>query len=106
MLKAIKASLGSFAYLFWTYFFNSILMKIPIYYLMEGNQAGTEALIAKYEKPYRLDPSRIYRIMCHRALQEGNKKVAISLAFQGIQKNPFHPSNYLGIFRILMGRMN
>lgn len=75
-------------------------------YLMEGNQAGLEARIAQYEKPYRLDPSRIYRIMCHRALQEGNKKVAISLAFQGIQKNPFHPSNYLGIFRILMGRMN
>lgn len=72
-------------------------------YLMEGNQAGLEALIAKFEKPYRKDPSRIYRVMHHRALQEGNKKMAISLALQGIRRNPFHPSNYLGIFRILMG---
>ena len=67
--------------------------------LMEGNSAALEALVARYEKPYRKDPSRIYRVLSARARSEGNLAASQHLAWQGLRNNFFHPSNYLAVIR-------
>lgn len=71
-------------------------------FLMDDNQTGLEAIIKKYEKPYHDDPSRIYRLLSSRALQEGSRKTSRLLAMQGIRRNFFHPSNYLSVLRSLI----
>ena len=73
--------------------------------LMSNDQAGMQALIDKYEAPYRKDPSRIYRMMSYRSLQEGDVQGGLSLALRGTRQNPFHPSNYLMIFRSVIRRI-
>ncbi|WP_247236064.1 glycosyltransferase family A protein [Telluribacter sp. SYSU D00476] len=73
--------------------------------LMCNDQAGLQALIDKYEAPYRKDPSRIYRMMSYRSLQEGDVQGGLSLALQGTRQNPLHLSNYLMIFRSVIRRI-
>ncbi len=67
--------------------------------LMENNQIAMRTLREKHELPYRKDPSRVYRVLCSRALKQGDAGTGLKLAIQGIRNNYFHPSNYLSAIR-------
>lgn len=71
-------------------------------FLMDDNQTGLKQITEKHEKPYRDDPSRIYRLLSSRALQEGSRRTSRLLAMQGVRRNFLHPANYLSVLRSLI----